>query len=105
MVDHRERRVGPELGFDRRVGLAIVPRQSNIERRVFGSGDHAAAEASIVLSRNPAFATSSNVRTESMRSIASAFLGIIGNGPMRQGLSRYMLENTSGCFIPIRIVP
>src|SRR5690242_21958043 len=66
----------------------------------FGFGDHAAADAKIAFVKKSAFATSAGSRMASARGFGRGLVVA-----MQQGLSRYMLENTSGCFIPMRIAP
>src|ERR671923_1422594 len=68
----------------------------------FGSGDQAAALASMARGKNSSLAESSGVFTDSRAFSSSGFAGDAGRGERQQGLMMYRDPNTSACFIPMR---
>src|SRR5450631_1173430 len=70
-----------------------------------GSGDQAAAVASVARGKNGSLAESSGVFTASKALSSSGFGGPAVRGDRQQGLMMYRLPNTSECFIPRRVAP
>src|ERR1700722_1690778 len=69
----------------------------------FGSGDHAAALASVARAKKESLAESSGFFTAS-RAVSTSGFGA-GRGDKQQGLIMYRLPKTSECFIPMRVTP
>src|SRR5579884_2152797 len=71
----------------------------------FGSGDQAAALASMARGKNGSLAESAGVFTDSSALVISGLSRSAGLGERQHGLMMYNAPNTSACFIPMRVVP
>src|ERR1035438_1609688 len=69
----------------------------------FGSGDHAAAVASVARAKKDRLAESSGVFTAS-RALTTSGVGT-GRDDKQHGLMMFRLPNTSECFMPMRVAP